>query len=91
MSAKKQKYDESYIQFDFASVITHCEEKPQCVLCNKVLSNDLMRPAKLKQHLENVHLQHVNKDKTYFERQRRALKLMRLNASSDFLKKTTNC
>ena len=84
MSAKKRKYDESYNQFDFTSVIIHSEEKPQCVLCNKVLSNDSMRPAKLKQHLENVHPQHINKNKTYFERQRRALKSMRLNASSDF-------
>ena len=91
MSAKKQKYDESYIQFGVASVIVHSEEKPQCVLCNKVLSNDSMRPAKLKQHLENVHPQHINKDKTYFERQRIALKSMRLDASSGFLEKTTNC
>ena len=87
MSAKKRKYDESYIQFGFASVIIHSEEKPQCVLCNKVLSNDSMRPAKLKQHLENVHPQHINKDKTYFEHQRRALKSMRLDASSDFFRK----
>ena len=46
-----------------------------------------MRPAKLKQHLENVHLQHINKDKTYFKHQRRALKSMRLNASSHFFRK----
>ena len=59
MSAKKRKYDESFIQFGFASVIIHSEEKPQCVLCNKVHSNDSMRPAKL----ENVHPQHINKDK----------------------------
>ena len=75
------------IQFGFASVIIHSEEKPQCVLCNKVLSNDSMRPAKLKQHLENVHPQHINKDKTYFERQKRALKSMKLDASSDFFRK----
>ena len=46
-----------------------------------------MRPAKLKQHLENVHPQHINKDKTYFERQRRALKSMRLDASNNFFRK----
>ena len=87
MTAKIRKYDESYIQFGFASLIKHSEKKQQCVLCNKVLSNDSMRPAKLKQHLENVHPQHINKDKTYFERQRRALKSMRLDASSDFFRK----
>ena len=87
MSAKKRKYEELYIQFSFASVIIHSDEKPQCVLCNKVLSNDSMRPAKLKQHLENVHSQQINKDKTYFERQRRALKSMQLDAFSDFFGK----
>ena len=46
-----------------------------------------MRPAKLKQHLENVHSQHINKDKTYFERQRRALKSMKLDAFIDFFGK----
>ena len=65
----------------------HSEEKPKCVLCNKVLSNDSMRPVKLKQHLENVHPQHINKDKTYFERQKRALKSMGLDAFSDFCRK----
>ena len=84
MSAKKQKYEKSYIQFSFALVIIHSEEKPHCILCNKILSNDSMRLAKLKQHLENVHPQHINKDKTYFERQRRALKSMKLDAFSDF-------
>ena len=87
MSAKKQKYDEIYIQLGFASVIIHSEKKLQCVLCNKAVSNDSMRPAKLKQHLENVHTEHLNKDKTYFERQRRAVKSMRLDASSDFFGK----
>ena len=65
----------------FSSVIIHSEEKPHCVLCNKVLSNDSMTSAKHKQHLENVHPQHINKDKTYFERRRRALNSMRLDAS----------
>ena len=86
MSAKKRKH-KLCIQYGFVSVIIHSEKKPQCVLCNKVLFNDSMRPAKLKQHLENVHPQHINKNKTYFERQRRALKSMRLDASSDFFRK----
>ena len=87
MRAKKRKYEEPYIQFSFASVIIHSEEKSQCVLCNKVLTNDSMKPAKLKQRLENVHPQHINKDKTYFERQRRELKSMKLDAFSNFFRK----
>ena len=55
--------------------------------CNKVLSNDSMRLANLKKHLENVDPQHINKDKTYFKRQRRELKSMRLDASIDFFRR----
>ena len=40
MSSKKHKYDESYMQYGFTSVIVGGMERPQCVLCNTVLSND---------------------------------------------------
>ena len=59
-------------------------EKPQYVLCNKVLSNDSIRPAKLKQHLGNVHPQSKHKDKSYFEWQSKALKIMRLDSPGEF-------
>ena len=39
MSIKNQKYDESYLQYGFTSIVVNNEERPQCVLCNKVLSN----------------------------------------------------
>ena len=48
MSRKNRKYDKSYMQYGFTSVIVDGVERPQCVLCIEVLSNDLMRPAKLK-------------------------------------------
>ena len=54
MSSKKRKYDEPYMQYDFTSVIVDGVVRPQCVLYNKVLSNDSMGPAKLKQHLQNT-------------------------------------
>ncbi|CAM1304437.1 Uncharacterised protein r2_g1438 [Pycnogonum litorale] len=60
-SNKKRKYDTSYIQYGFQCLITNGEEKPQCVLCMKVLSNDSLRPNKLKQHLSSVHPQHTVK------------------------------
>ena len=46
---KKRKYEESYLQYGFTSIVVNNEERPQCATCNKVLSNDSMRPAKLKQ------------------------------------------
>ena len=73
MSSKKRKYDESYMQYGFTSVIVGGVERPQSVLCNKVFNNDSMRPAKLKQHLQNVHPQSKDKDKSYFERQSKTI------------------
>jgi len=81
MSSKKRQYNEIYMQYGFTVIIESGEEKPQCVLCNKVLSNDSMRPTKLKQHLKNVHPQNKDKDKSFFERHNKALKMMRLDAS----------
>ena len=45
-----QTYDEEYIKLGFVggpSDIT----KPQCIVCYKTLSNENMKPAKLKRHL----------------------------------------
>ena len=74
MRIKKRKYDESYLQYGFTSIVVNYEERPQCVLCSKVRT-------KLKQHLHNVHPHSKDKEKFYFERQSRALKKMRLDAS----------
>ena len=84
MSIKKRNYDESYLQCGFTSIVVNNKERPQCVLCNKVLSNDSMRSAKLKHHLHHVHSHSKDKEKTYFERQSGASKKMRLDASGEF-------
>ncbi|CAM1331733.1 Uncharacterised protein r2_g4062 [Pycnogonum litorale] len=83
-SNKKRKYDTSYIQYGFQCLITNGEEKPQCVLCMKVLSNDSLRPNKLKQHLSSVHPQHTEKDRDFFERHGKQLKQMRLDTTGTF-------
>ena len=44
MNNKKLKYDEFYMQYGFTTVIVGVE-RSQCVLCNKVLSNDSIKPA----------------------------------------------
>ena len=47
MINKKQKFEESYMQYGFNSIVFSNKERPECLLCNNVLSNGLMRPAKL--------------------------------------------
>lgn len=84
MCSKKRQYDESYVQYGFTSINSNGKEKPQCVICNKVLSNDSMKSTKLKQHLENVHPRHKGKDKSFFERNMNMLKKMKLGATGLF-------
>ena len=44
------------------------EERPQWLICYKVLTNDSLKPIKLKQHLHNAHQQLKDKNRSFFER-----------------------
>lgn len=52
VSTKRRKYDTSYLSFGFTS--TGDQEAPDavCLLCNKILANSSLAPAKLMRHLE---------------------------------------
>ena len=63
---KKHRYFEDYLKFGSTSIISNGIVKPQCVLCNVVLSAELMEPSKLKQHLETKHPDYVTKDIEFF-------------------------
>lgn len=65
---KKRKYSEEYINYGFTSILADGTEKPQCVLCFKVLGNDSMRPSKLKHHLQTIHPHYAEKDPDFFRR-----------------------
>ena len=45
----------------FTSVSDDDKEKPQCVLYYAVLSNEAMKPSKLKRHLQQKHPEHMKK------------------------------
>ena len=47
MSVKKRKYNDSYIEYGFTCIIDNGVERHQCVICNKVLSHDSLKPTKL--------------------------------------------
>lgn len=54
--SKKRKYDEAYVSFGFTFIAEHDgTQKPQCLLCGKVLANGSIKPGKLKEHLTSVH------------------------------------
>ena len=68
---KYRKYDDSYLDFGFTSTEVNGEERPQCVLCMKVLAPECMLPSKLKRHLKTNHPSMVSKSRDYFTRKLR--------------------
>jgi len=49
---KKRKYFEEYLKFGFNSIVGKSTVKPYCVLCNVVLSAELVKPSKFIRHIE---------------------------------------
>ncbi|CAH1980084.1 unnamed protein product [Acanthoscelides obtectus] len=43
------------------------KQSPMCLLCNKVLGNDAMKPSKLQDHLRRCHPDKTEKDLKYFQ------------------------
>ena len=61
---KKQKhylrqYNVTYLQYGFVPHITD-ESRPFCLVCNVVLSNEAMKPSRLKEHLLKKHPDKAN-------------------------------
>jgi hypothetical protein len=70
---KNRKYDVRYLNVGFTSTEVDGEERPQCVLCMKVLASECMLPSKLKRHLETTHPSVVSKSRGYFSRKLKEL------------------
>ena len=50
--SRKRKYSESFIQFGMVKYVCKDEsERAQCVICDKVMAEESMKPAKLRAHL----------------------------------------
>jgi hypothetical protein len=71
-SSSKKKYsrknESSYLVLGFTWCGDESEQKPQCVLCYEVLSNECMKPAKLRRHLETKHCDVKNKPTEFYQR-----------------------
>ena len=87
--AKSRKISESYLNMGFTSVFDSGKEKLQCVLCCSVLSNEAMKPSKVKRHLQQKQPEHVEKDLDFFQRQKLLLKRQKLDACEYFQKQST--
>ena len=82
--AKKRSYSDSFLKYGFVSIVSDGIEKPQCVLCMKVLSPESMKPSKLKRHLETKHTDCKDKDLLFFERKANCVKRSRMDSSGVF-------
>ena len=77
--AKKHLYFDDYLKFVFDVVKKKGVQKPQCVICYKVLAAESMNPSKLKRHFEKNHKEHENKDLSFFKWKKDNLKKSRLD------------
>ena len=67
MSLKKRKYSETYLKFGFTFAINNDLDIPVCVLCQKSLENDSMKPSLLTRHLEKAHPESKDKELDFFK------------------------
>jgi len=70
MSEPKKKcrqYNVEYLKYGFIPLPEN-STLPMCLLCRKTLSNESMKPSKLKEHLIKVHNDKKDKDLAYFNK-----------------------
>ncbi|GBP18407.1 Protein FAM200B [Eumeta japonica] len=63
---KCHQYSVEYLKFGLLPSKAD-KRLPTCLLCNKVLSNDSMKPSKLEDHLRRCNLDKISKDLKYFQ------------------------
>lgn len=61
---KNRLYSDEYLKYGFTII----SNKPQCVICGEVLSNESMKPSKLLRHLNSKHPDKKDKPVEFFER-----------------------
>ena len=65
---RKRKYNSSFLEYGFTSVLQNGEEKPRCLLCDVVLCSESLKPSKLKGHFQIKHKDYQGKPLTFFEK-----------------------
>nr|XP_053633335.1 zinc finger BED domain-containing protein 5-like [Cherax quadricarinatus] len=79
--SKKRTYTDAFLRHGFVNLTSGGEDRPQCVACHKVLTNESLKPSKLSAHLQKCHPNLQNKDQAYFQRQAVALKNIQFGSS----------
>ena len=79
-TGKKRNYSEAFLSYGFVNLPDKVQERPQCVICNKVLMNESLKPFKLEAHLKKCHPVLQNKDRDFFKRKAKCLKGIQFGA-----------
>ena len=66
-SIRKRKYSEELLKYGFTFIVEAEIEKPQCVICNEIMSPESMKPNKMKRHFDAKHPNFTRKDVQYFK------------------------
>ena len=79
-TGNKRNYSEAFLSNGFVNLPDKVQDRPQCVICNKVLTNESLKPSKLEAHLKKCHPVLQNKDRNFFERKAKCLKGIQFGA-----------
>ena len=67
VKAKVRKYMDTYLDMGFTFVDKKGIQKPLCVVCGEVLSNQAMVPSKMQRHMDTKHSNLRGKNRIYFQ------------------------
>ena len=81
MSAKR-KYGYAFLDHGFVNMPSQGIDRPQCVICHKVLTNESLKKSKLVDHLTTRHPLLKEKDREYFEGKAKQLRDIQFGSTS---------
>ena len=88
MSLKKRKYSETYLKFGFTFTINNGLNIRVCVLFQKSLRNDSMKPSLLTRHLERAHPEYKDKKLEFFKHRESVFNKQCLDKGGMFFQQT---
>ena len=80
---KKRSYNDSFLQCGFTFITENSEHRPLCLICNKVLASESLKPGKLKRHLQTEHDSYRNRPVKFFHRLLRTWEKQRQSFESE--------
>ena len=78
-SIKKRKYSEEFFKYGLTFIVEAGIERPQCVICNEIMSAESMKPNKMKRNFDAKHPNFAGKDVQYFKNKGDGVKKSRLD------------